>query len=101
MLPLRIKVKEKRCLAIEWDDKTHTEIKLSNLRRHCPCAVCAEEKSNESSSYIPIYSDQQLAVKSIQAVGKYAIAIIWGDDHNTGIYDYSYLKNISENKVIN
>ncbi len=101
MLPLSIRVKGKKYLAIKWDDKTDTEIKLSNLRRLCPCAVCAEEKSKESSSYIPIYSDQQLEVKSIHAVGKYAIGIIWGDDHNTGIYDYSYLKNISENKVIN
>jgi DUF971 family protein len=54
------------------------------------------EKENESSTYIPIYSEQQLTVKSIHPVGSYAIGITWGDDHSTGIYDFGYLKQLSK-----
>ncbi|HAB50751.1 MAG: hypothetical protein A2499_06975 [Stygiobacter sp. RIFOXYC12_FULL_38_8] len=101
MQPARIKVKEKKYLQILWDDSSTSEIMLANLRRQCPCAVCAAEKETESSSYVPIYSEQQLTLKSVQSVGNYAIGVIWGDDHNTGIYDFSYLKQLSEQRARN
>ncbi|MEW6653486.1 MAG: DUF971 domain-containing protein [Bacteroidota bacterium] len=96
MQPLSLKVRESKFLQINWDDNSSSQVKLSNLRRQCPCALCASEKEFESSSYIPIYSDEQLKVKSIQLVGTYAIGICWGDEHNTGIYDFNFLKLLSE-----
>lgn len=96
MQPVSIKVKDKKYLLIDWDNESASQIKLTNLRRQCPCALCAAEKETESSTYVPIYSDEQLKIKNIQMVGTYAIGINWGDDHNTGIYDYNFLKQLSE-----
>jgi DUF971 family protein len=95
MQPVSIKLLEKR-LQIVWNDNSESLIKLANLRRFCPCAACASAKGEQSKSYIPIYSDQELAIKNIQPIGNYAIGIIWADDHNTGIYDYAYLKQLAE-----
>lgn len=95
MLPVSIKVIESK-LKIVWDDKSESVIKLANLRRFCPCALCDKEKSGQSSSYIPIYSAEELSIKSIKPLGNYAIGISWADEHNTGIYDYNYLIKLSE-----
>ncbi len=95
MLPVSIKVDENK-LKIIWDDKSESVIKLANLRRFCPCALCDEEKSKQSSSYIPIYSAEELSITSIKPVGNYALGIFWKDEHNTGIYDYNYLIKLSE-----
>jgi DUF971 family protein len=98
MFPLEIKVKEKKYLYIKWNDGTETWIKLANLRINCPCAVCSAERQNQGNKYIPIYSDTQLNIRTIEIVGSYAVAISWSDDHNTGIFDFNYLKNLSDTK---
>ena len=95
MSPLKISVVDKSVLNVVWDDNKSTEIKLANLRRKCPCAICNAEKSEKSSKYIPIFTLDQLTVDKIIIVGSYAIGITWKDGHNTGIYDYNYLRNIS------
>lgn len=95
MTPTQIKIKD-RHLLIKWDDDTDSKIKLVNLRRNCPCALCASESEEQSSSYIPIYTDEQLSVKEINLVGNYAVGISWKDNHNTGIYVFAQLKRLSE-----
>ncbi|MEK6553110.1 MAG: DUF971 domain-containing protein [Bacteroidota bacterium] len=96
MIPVQIKIKEKNYLFIKWNDDTETSIKLANLRKNCTCAFCVSEKDNNGSKYIPIYSNEQLFIKDIQMIGSYAIGIVWADKHNTGIYDFNYLKKISD-----
>ena len=94
MIPVQIKVAGK-LLNIKWNDNSESHIKLADLRRNCPCAVCAAERAEQSDSYVPIYSDEQLSVKKIEVVGNYAIGISWKDEHNTGIYIFDQLKKLS------
>ena len=98
MFPSEIKVKEKTYLHIAWNDGTDTKIKLANLRINCPCAVCTTERESQNSTYIPIYSGEQLIINKIELVGNYAVGIAWKDGHNTGIYDFNFLKKISDKK---
>lgn len=95
MTPVQIKIKEKK-LIVKWNDDSESAIKLANLRRNCPCALCASQREEEGSKYIPIYFDEQLAVSNIQVVGNYALGISWKDGHNTGIYTFDQLKNIAQ-----
>lgn len=99
MNPLKIKVVEKKELFIVWDDGTEDTLKLTELRKRCPCATCLAEKEKQSKMYIPIFSENQITVKSINQVGKYAIQITWNDGHNTGIYEYKFLKNFSKSGI--
>jgi DUF971 family protein len=69
------------------------------LRRNCPCAVCQAEKDEQSSTYIPIFTLDQLTVTNMNLVGHYALAIAWKDGHNTGIYEFKQLRNLSEELV--
>jgi DUF971 family protein len=95
MRPVQIKIVNKH-LFIKWNDASESMIKLANLRRNCPCALCISEREEQGNSYIPIYSEEQLAIKDIQLVGKYAVSVWWKDDHNTGIYVFEHLTKLSE-----
>jgi DUF971 family protein len=95
MIPIEIKVKEKY-LQIKWDDDSETTIQLANLRRFCPCAICTSQEESHHHDYIKVLSDEQIALKSINIVGNYAVGVRWADNHNTGIYDFNYLKKISD-----
>jgi len=95
MIPVQIKVKEKKYLFIKWNDNSESLIKLVNLRKNCPCSICTSEREKQGDKYIPIFSDEQITIKDIRVVGSYAIGIVWTDDHSTGIYDFNYLKYLS------
>lgn len=96
MYPVQIKLAEKKNLSILWDDKRQDLLDLKMLRKLCPCATCLAERDKQNKMYIPIFAENQVTVKSINQVGKYAIQITWNDGHSTGIYEYPFLRNLSK-----
>lgn len=96
MKPRKIKTPGNKKLYILWDDGEESHIPLNSLRRLCPCATCITERASESASYIPLLFDAQTQIQSLSAVGNYAIQINWKDGHNTGLYEFPYLRKISE-----
>ena len=98
MNPVQIKIIEKKNLFIKWNDESESVISLEKLRKLCPCATCLTEREKQSKTYIPLMMDNQLKVASINEVGSYAISITWKDGHNTGIYEYPYLKKLADDQ---
>jgi len=96
MHPSKIRLIEKKKLLIIWDDGNESILGLRELRKKCPCATCLAERDKQSKMYIPLFAENQVGVKSINQVGNYAIQITWNDGHNTGIYEYNFLKRFSE-----
>lgn len=84
-------------LLLKWDDNSESSIPLNKLRKLCPCAICMTERENQSKTYISIFHSGQTKIIKIIKVGNYAIGIHWEDGHNTGIYEFPFLKNLSEN----
>ena len=101
MVPKQIKIIEKTKLLIKWDDDSETMVGLKYLRDECPCAGCKGE-TILLKTYRPAKpastSPEMYKVKDIQVVGGYAIQITWKDGHNTGIYTWDYLKEISRGR---
>ena len=95
MQPSTIKISEDKYLWIKWSDETESKIGLQKLRELCPCATCLAERENQSKSYIPLIQKNQQTVEGLEIVGNYAIKIKWRDGHSTGIYEYSFLKNLA------
>ncbi len=95
MHPEKIKILENKYLWIKWSDETESKISLQRMRELCPCATCLAERDNQSKNYIPLLLSGQITVSGIEAVGSYAIQIIWQDGHDTGIYEYPFLKNLT------
>jgi DUF971 family protein len=96
MVPVQIKIFEKKNLNLKWDDGSESIIEIQKLRKFCPCAICVTEREEHGKYYIPIVTEEQTRIKNIQQVGSYAIGITWKDGHNTGIYEYNFLKKLSE-----
>lgn len=96
MIPVQIKVTGKKHLKIIWDDDSESLIEIKKLRRYCPCATCVSEREEQGKYYIPLISEEQTIIKNIEQVGNYAIGITWKDGHNTGIYEYGFLRKLSE-----
>lgn len=92
MLPVKIKVLDKKNLFIQWDDSSESLISLAILRRNCPCANCMMERENKPATYIPLLSHVQMTLSNIEPVGSYAIRFYWQDGHDDGIYNYELLR---------
>lgn len=83
-------------LALEWEDGKTSVLSFQLLRDNCPCASCAGE-SVLFQSYKPKIRLEQPGMydlKSIQAVGNYAIVLLWADGHNTGIFSWDLLNRL-------
>ena len=94
MYPVSIRVKQSQHIYIKWDNGTATEISLRKLRELCPCATCMTFRQSQGKDYIPIFNENQLKVANIKQIGSYAIQVTWNDGHNTGIYEFPFLKNL-------
>lgn len=93
---LRVKIKEQR-LEIDWADGTSGAISLGPLRRVCPCAGCRTEREQQASNPLRILKADptELRVVSARLVGNYALQLDWSDGHNTGIFDFRFLRTLA------
>jgi ATP-binding protein involved in chromosome partitioning len=83
-------------IGIVWEDGHESIYTGYYLRCNCNCAACVDEMSgvkileNES---VP----RAVMAREIHGVGRYGIAIAWSDGHDTGIFDYRYLRSLDPN----
>lgn len=93
---LKVKTAEQR-LVIEWKDGKRSEYALAQLRRQCPCATCRTEREQQRSNPLQILKSDPTGVRVTTAhlVGNYAIQFEWSDGHNTGIFEFKFLRSLS------
>jgi DUF971 family protein len=86
-------LKEQR-LVIDWQDGRRSEFALSQLRRLCPCATCRTGRESSRNNPLQVLKADPtgLRVTSARLVGNYAIQFYWSDGHNTGIFDFRFLR---------
>jgi len=86
-------------LAIKWEDGSESFVRLKSLREHCPCAGCKGEVDVMGNLYKG--PEQKLDARAFQLmrmsnVGSYALQLVWGDGHATGLYSFEYLRKVAE-----
>ena len=96
MQPLKMKIIRDDQLEIRWDNNSVSNLDLNKLRKLCPCATCCVEREKESKKHFKVFTGKQVSVANIKTIGNYAIEIKWKDGHKTGIYEYSFLYNLTE-----
>ena len=94
---LKVQLKEQR-LTIEWADGARSEYSLGTLRGHCPCASCRTEREAQSDNPLTVLKSDPTGVRVTHAelVGNYAIRFRWSDGHDTGIFDFRFLRSLGE-----
>lgn len=81
---------------IVWSDDAETKYNAADLRRKCPCASCVDEWTGKKILRDESVSDD-LDFTRFSLAGKYGLNLHFSDGHNTGIFTFKYLREISEN----
>ena len=95
----KLNLKKDEKLEVEFADGHLCTYTISYLRSMCPCALCKtvrEEQSKRKTSLmiLPGNYSGALEATSAQMVGNYAVKIAFSDGHDTGIYSFTYLREI-------
>ena len=101
--PKKIKLAgENNSVVVEWTDGHRSIYPYAYLREKCPCATCTgahgtgerpTARPAVTSTVLPIY-EEPVKPKEAELVGRYAVQINWSDGHSTGIYSFSYLREM-------
>lgn len=82
-------------MEIDWADGETSLLPHRTLRAYCPCAHCQGHEGpirwfEEGESL----GSDATRIEGLEEVGSYAIKIIWGDEHQTGIYTFRHLREL-------
>ncbi len=80
-------------MTITWDDGRISVLPFTLLSDGCPCELCETERRNDDP--LKILRPHSYVLEAINAVGNYAINIMWKDGCHYGIYSYEYLHKLA------
>jgi DUF971 family protein len=83
-------------LSIDWSDGHTSSYLHQYLRDRCPCATCTDAHpapQKKSPAVLALFT-QALRPERAEVLGRYAVQIYWNDGHSTGIYAFSYLRDL-------
>ncbi|MEM9692356.1 MAG: DUF971 domain-containing protein [Myxococcota bacterium] len=75
---------------ITWADGAKSVIPNTVLRGYCPCATCQGH-----GGVIEFVEGGDSRLRDLEMVGNYALKLVWGDGHHTGLYTFRYLRELS------
>ena len=88
--------KEAAQLFIRFDDGHEVTIPYELLRVESPSA---ETKGHGGQAPPPHTRKRAIGVTGAEPVGRYALRIQFTDGHNTGLYTWSYLRELGDQKT--
>ncbi len=84
-----------KVLRLGWDDGKTTAVRARTLRQLCPCAECVDEWTHQrtlDTEQVP----EDIQILEAHQVGNYAISFRFSDQHTIGIFQWTYLRELSE-----
>lgn len=102
---------EENALALRWSSGESISLPGELLRRRCPCASCEELRGSTSHAkpltgragllkVVTATKDESVRIDEIWAVGSYALGIRFGDKHDTGIFSYALLRELTGETLV-
>ena len=89
-MPIEIRApRGARTLEIDFADGHRGIYPHEILRGYCPCAVCQGHQGP-----IRFVEGGNLELEDLEEVGNYALRLVWGDGHATGIYSHRFLREL-------
>lgn len=77
-----------RVLEIAYDDGAHFRLPCEYLRVLSPSA---EVRGHSPATARLQVGKEEVAIREIRPVGRYAIKLVFDDGHDSGLYDWQYL----------
>lgn len=94
--PTKIIEEDSSTISIEWSDGTESTYHAAQLRRNCPCAGCIDEWTGEKMLEDKTVPDD-ISFSHTSIVGRYALNFHFSDGHETGIFSFKFLNDMSTN----
>jgi len=92
--PTEIKLhQQSRVLEIAFDDGKTFRLSCEYLRVYSPSA---EVRGHGPGQPMVIPGKRNVGITRIEPVGNYAVRLVFDDGHNTGIYSWSYLRELAD-----
>ena len=96
--PTAINLHQKsRKLEIQFDDGARFELPCEYLRVFSPSA---EVRGHFGIGAKLVTGKQEVNIKDIQPVGRYAIKLVFDDGHDSGLFDWDYLYNLGRKYAV-
>lgn len=95
--PLSVDIDRQSSLRIGWADGHVCEIPLALLRRACPCATCRQEREAREKNPLHVMRSgeaESSTAEGAELIGNYALRLRWMGGHDTGIYEWSFLRSL-------
>ena len=94
--PTEIKLdKERRAITVTFDDGASFALPAELLRVLSPSA---EVQGHSPAERVTVPGKKAVRILRLEPVGNYAARIVFDDGHDTGLYTWSYLRELGENK---
>ena len=92
MKPTQINLhKVSRVLELSFEDGSHFELPAEYLRVYSPSA---EVQGHGPGQEVLQIGKEDVGIDNIEPIGHYAIKLIYDDNHDSGIYSWSYLHEL-------
>jgi DUF971 family protein len=85
-----------KVLAVTFDDGRTFRLPAELLRVESPSAEVQGHGPNQKKI---VGGRRHVKIASVEPVGHYAIRIVFDDRHDTGIYSWAYLRELSETRA--
>lgn len=97
--PVNLDLDREKHLVITWDDGRVSTYPIALLRRLSPSADARELRRELEANPLAVLpaaagTAGPLRAEDAELVGNYALRISFSDGHSTGIYSWSYLREI-------
>ena len=95
-VPTEIRLRRKsRLLVIAYADGSRYELPCEYLRVFSPSA---EVRGHGPGQEILLIGKESVGVAAVEPVGHYAVRLRFDDGHDSGLYTWEYLRELSENR---
>ena len=95
-VPVELKLrKAARVLEIVFDDGFSAALTAEFLRVHSPSAEVTGHSAGEG---VLVTGKELVGIERIEPVGRYAVRIVFDDGHDTGLYSWRVLNELSRRK---
>ena len=90
--PVSINLKKKsRLLKIDFDDDSSFELSCELLRVYSPSA---EVRGHGPGQEVLQLGKENVSIDEVEAVGNYAVKLVFDDGHDSGIYTWDFLYDL-------
>src|SRR5262249_52391709 len=86
---------DRRHLAVAFDNGEAFELAAEYLRVRSPSAEVQGHSPEERKT---VAGKRNVAILEVQPVGNYAVRLVFDDLHSTGIYSWSYLRELGQRR---